>query len=953
LLLVALAAGGGPARGEDPPAPPVDPGEPRHGVVLTVKDGAGAGATAYPVTAVVPLACGAHQDTSSFRIVDGQGRPVPAQFEVLNRWWARDRSLRHVAAHFQASVPADGQVRYRFQTTGAGPAPARPVVVTQRGGVTTVDTGVLRFTVKRRGFNLFDEVFLDTNGDGAYAADERIVAPDPRGGPVFRGRGDVLQRASERTDLEVRVEEQGPMRAVLRVGALTRYEGASDHTHGFALRLYAYAGKSYVKVDYQLQNSAKNVIAAAPLYFEDVSLNVKPVLERPTVRLATGPGRVWQGPVEQGRYLFQSSLTDAAVRSTAGDATLLSSTNRPAFPAFGWADVSDGRRGLFVTIRHMAERWPNGIEVESGHNVAVRLWPRWSAQFFQNQLNATGLYWLEDMQHVCKESLLYFHGPDVASEELDRLAKNFQHHPIPFVDVAEYARTKATLDYGGLLALTEPVGGQDTKVLLFRPREDTKALLFRPHYVRPQRTDPKSPTYNFGWMNFMDDPDRKVAGTAGGLPYTSAAVLATQRVDEWLTAEAAAIGEISCRGQWMAGYEHDTDFKRILLTCDRYGARSWRKCMYSKDSDLPLDSPHIPGTGFGGWMTRYNSHAWFYHVEEFYFLSGNLWLRDWYEFIKEFRQGEKSLSDAPPWSSLYVKGWDMTRGQAHSIANGLQAFRVTGDMDMWEHLRRRLDNLEEHFNRQYGFFQHDAGVKVGAVFEHGFMCRALIQLLEEAGLENRDVHDRVLNLIWGVVEWNHHGASFAYHYRAAEQGKVPSEGMGMAIADAQAWFALKTGRPEYLETVNGYLDGGINGGKPHWDGMADMVDWAGDPLGRVTTYARTYPPRPDPPAAITDLRARPSGRGVELRWTTPPKASRFHVLWSSLPISATFTKDPSQRNPWGCTVVPNTLRGRPGAEQSLEIPELPSGRPVHVAVFSFAAGGDMSPISNVARTAVP
>ncbi|MHC4820037.1 MAG: exo-rhamnogalacturonan lyase family protein, partial [Planctomycetota bacterium] len=709
-----------PPAKEAAPLPPVEPGEPPAGIVVTVKDASGLGAVDYPVQAVVPLTYGAYQDTSRFRIVDGQGHPVPAQFEVLNRWWARDNSLRHVVAHFRATVAADAASRYVVQTReGAGPAPAQPVTVSQSGDITTVDTGVLKFTVKRNGFNLFDQVWLDTDEDGAYAAAERIVAPNANGGPVFQGRraGD-LQRASARSDIKVEVEEVGPLRAVLRISALTNYRGAKNHTHGFAARIYAYAGASLVKVDYQLQNSAKNSYLSAPLYFEDVSLNVKPTLENPKVRLATGTSKVWEGSAETGRYLFQSSYKDGAVKATAGDKVLLAGTNPAGEASCGWADVSDAERGLFATIRHMAD-------------VAVRLWPRWSSQLFNRALNKTGLYWLEDMQHVYKECLFYFHGADISSGELERLAWNFQYHPVPFVDVAQFTRTGVTLDFGGILPVSEPVHDA------WMPSEDTKRLLFEPLWMKEHFTDQGSWSYNFGWPNFFSRPARRVANQGGGLPATAARALVTERVDAWLMAEGRAIGELNCRGQWMAEYEHDDDFDRLKLSQDPYGGRSWRTGFEGKD--LPLASGHIPGTGFGDWYTRDNAHGWFYHVEEFYYLSNNLWIRDWYEFIKEFRQGERSVP-GPNWSSLSENGWEQTRGEGHQISNGMQAFRVTGDMDLIEHYRKRLDNLDAHRQLRTGAF---AGPQEApGVFPTAYLARGLISVLTEVGSYDREIYDR-------------------------------------------------------------------------------------------------------------------------------------------------------------------------------------------------------------------
>jgi hypothetical protein len=935
-----------PPPAEPPPLPPIDPGEPQAGVVVTIKDASGLGAVDYPVQAVVPLTYGVYQDTSDFRVVDGQGNPVPAQFEVLNRWWARDNSLRHVVAHFRASVAADGASFYAVQTQeSTGPAPSKPVAVSQAGDVTTVDTGVLRFTVKKNGFNLFDEVWLDTDGDGAYAAGERIVAPNSDGGPVFLGRqaGD-LQRASARTDIKVKVEEVGPMRAVLRISALTNYQGASNHTHGFAARIYAYAGASYVKVDYQLQNSAKNSYLSAPLYFEDVSLNVLPTLSDPTVRLATGASNVWSGTAANGRYLFQSSHTDAAVKSTADDTVLLAGTNPAGKASCGWADVSDADQGLFVTIRHMAEMWPNGIEVESDSNVAIRLWPRWSSQFYNRALSDTGLYWLEDMQHVYKECLLYFHGSNVSSGELERMAWNFQYHPVPFVELAQFARTEVTLDFGGILPISEPA--TDPRL----PAEDTKRLLFEPDWMTNQFTDPGNRNYNFGWPSFMADPFRRVANEPGDLPHTSTRPLATERVDAWLTAEGLVIGELNCRGQWMAEYEHDDDFDRLKLSQDPYGGRSWRSGYV--DADLPLDSAHIAGTGFGGWYPRDNAHGWFYHVEEFYYLSNNRWIRDWYEFIKEFRQDERS-APGPNWSSRSENGWEQTRGEGHQISNGMQAFRVTGDMDLIEHYRKRLDNLDAHRQLRTGAFAAFNGLEMPGVFPMAYLARGLINVLTEVGLHDREIHDRTYNFLWGAIEWNHYAAEFAYYIDVLTQQDRPSAGSSMVMPDPQAWVALKFGQPQYMSTVNEYLAGGMNGGQGYYYDLSRLEAWKGDSYGRVTTYTKLYPPTAGGPAAITGLTAQVKSGNVEISWTTPAEAERFHVVWATLPIVANYTMSETERNPWAATPVPNTLRGVPGTQQSLQLSGLPAGQTVYIAVFTFASNGHMSPMSNVTQITAP
>ena len=52
------------------------------------------------------------------------------------------------------------------------------------------------------------------------------------------------------------------MRAVIRAEAVTLYDNTENHTHGYAVRIYAYANKPFIKIDYQLQNSPKSMSCA-------------------------------------------------------------------------------------------------------------------------------------------------------------------------------------------------------------------------------------------------------------------------------------------------------------------------------------------------------------------------------------------------------------------------------------------------------------------------------------------------------------------------------------------------------------------------------------------------------------------------------------------------------------------------------------------------------------------
>ena len=174
-------------------------------VPITVKETSSVGATEYPVTVVVPLPYGTYQGISTFRVADNQGASIPAQFEVLNRWWARDNSIRHIAIHFQPTVEpftGSGTGISRYYLRDDGPAEVNtPLTVSEDSSKITVNTGPLKFTINKVQFNVFDEVWLDTNNDGAFSATEKIISPNNHHGGVFTGRlaGDV-QYDSDRPD---------------------------------------------------------------------------------------------------------------------------------------------------------------------------------------------------------------------------------------------------------------------------------------------------------------------------------------------------------------------------------------------------------------------------------------------------------------------------------------------------------------------------------------------------------------------------------------------------------------------------------------------------------------------------------------------------------------------------------------------------------------------------------
>ncbi len=208
-------------------------------VPLTVQETAGVARVAEPVTFGVPLPKRLLTDTAKLRLYGPDGKPVAADFRVVNRWWndaaTQVASIQWVHCDFFASVPARGRSVYHLRTTDdEPPAPPAKLEVTPSGDDVIVSTGQLRFTVHGKG-PLMDGPGL-TAADFLLRSDERIY------------------KLSSWAGSELIVEEQTPMKVVLKRTGSHGWVNGKDKALDYVVRLTAYAGKSHVRLTYSIVN---------------------------------------------------------------------------------------------------------------------------------------------------------------------------------------------------------------------------------------------------------------------------------------------------------------------------------------------------------------------------------------------------------------------------------------------------------------------------------------------------------------------------------------------------------------------------------------------------------------------------------------------------------------------------------------------------------------------------
>ncbi|MBK8014728.1 MAG: hypothetical protein IPK13_25690 [Deltaproteobacteria bacterium] len=707
-------------------------------VPMTVKEVAGVGSTHFPVSVVVPLERGTYLDTSGFYVANAQGYAVPAQFEVLNHNFMTDNSIRHLLVHFQPDVEAfkgsGGTSTYYLRDKGTNPAPTAPVQVTDEASAITLDSGVVKIRVEKKPF--------------------RITTPSGPLQAILHDQDNQPVRSFDAPNITIKLEERGPMRAVLRAEAPA--DMVNDKIrHGWAMRIYVYAGKPYVKVDYQLQNSVNTVVYSRPLYFESLALSLE------TNQTATPQSvRADLSPLDQLPNSFDPLAQDLN-------------------------PVSAG--SVQVIIRHFWEMWPNGIAVDANGKIDVELFPAWSARVYNNQVSPTGLYWLHDMQHVVKEVLFNF--GTATPKVLSDLAKTFQFHPVAVLPVAWYAKTQVTLDMGGTFPATSRLAVADIR---------------KPDYTT--YSEYSGPASRLGFANFGIDLQRKTdPRTAGGWPPSSSRFFLTENPGDYYRAQDMAMGELNVMPEWMAEYDYAKDFARLGLTENPYAGSTWRK--FTGNYDLPTG--YIQGTGVDS-RPRDDQHGWFYNVEEAYWMTGNPWIRDWYEFIGQYRRTRVNQKDPFP---------DMSgRAIGHALAHALQASRVTEDKELHLLVGKYLrDYVGPHLAKPSG------GLLPTAVFQLGYLTHAMLSYLGDLPEPDADV----VNMIRQCVEWNVRQGNFAYNL----DGTWRSDGSGFPFGDAQAWYGRNFDDAAALDHLMTYQRSGLAGGdRPY----VDLTQWSGDYSGRIS-----------------------------------------------------------------------------------------------------------------------
>jgi len=177
------------------------------------------------------------QAQEALHLINQQGAKIALQSWPTAYW--PDGSIKWTAH----AVPAGARLGSQFRVEkGNSPKPARPVRLTRSPDVVEVDTGVVRFEVPVTGAFLLSSMRRDGK---LIAKNARLVGlvQDQADADALYSRVETFQSRTR----EVTVEQEGPVRAVIKLEGVHRTEAGRDWLP-FSLRLYFYAGGDAVRI---------------------------------------------------------------------------------------------------------------------------------------------------------------------------------------------------------------------------------------------------------------------------------------------------------------------------------------------------------------------------------------------------------------------------------------------------------------------------------------------------------------------------------------------------------------------------------------------------------------------------------------------------------------------------------------------------------------------------------
>ncbi|MDM8515446.1 PKD domain-containing protein [Desulfobacterales bacterium HSG16] len=385
-------------------------------IPLIVKERTGTARTQSIVSYGIPFAESSDvRSIQKLRITDEQGNELSSQFSVISRYDGlvadTNRPIRTVLANFIIDIKAGEEKTVYIKNDGISQTVGQEIA-TDNGDHIALSTGILDVRISKENFNLFDEVTVDTDEDGV--ADERIISSNEDDGIKIEYENQIY--TANLNPEEIIIEENGPVRAIVKVKGYFRDKSGNkllppkgDNGVSYTVRFKAYKNKSFVKVDYTLENenlgwSYQNNDPIHNIYITSNYITTTAALGSTkqikfgdySDQFTTGSYSLVQQEKSDGtkpEYLWEYAIEKNGQNVKKGE----------KFDSF--ADISDSEKGVMVSSRWFWQNHPKGINI-NGNEIRFDILPDTGKEH-----RILGGIW------KTTEMLYYFHGKNADHEE--------------------------------------------------------------------------------------------------------------------------------------------------------------------------------------------------------------------------------------------------------------------------------------------------------------------------------------------------------------------------------------------------------------------------------------------------------------------------------------------------------------------------------------------------------
>lgn len=414
---------------------------PRDGAIsipIRVDEPAQVARKAAPVSGGIPIPRGLLPDRTleALRLVDRNGKLV-SSFQrpvVLGRW--DDGSARWLLLNFLADVPSAGSAAFTLTAGAAVPAPRGGITVRETAEAFTVDTGKLKAVINKQRFTFLEEIWVDANGDGTYAAAEQVVdgpgemfidldAQPP--GPADAGErdypdtwrfgmegGNWLRASQSAESVRYRASAGEYTASLFRSGStetIVKLEGWHRSEAGrqfgkYSLYIHFNADQDAIKVSHTWimtgdpdKNFIRRMAIEVPVGFPGESLDyafggpyertgkpqvLNPGLDTiPYVPIELDSSDVISGSIKRSEEAYLLSVgPEKYYHNVPADTDLRVEfevvangvSRKKGYHPSGWASISNGKLGITMGIRDFWREHPKEMQYKDG-KMGVYLWP--------------------------------------------------------------------------------------------------------------------------------------------------------------------------------------------------------------------------------------------------------------------------------------------------------------------------------------------------------------------------------------------------------------------------------------------------------------------------------------------------------------------------------------------------------------------------------------------------